>query len=97
MPGDVPAAFLAGAAVLGLVAGRLGRGVKDAPSGESDTSAPTRHPAPAVGSATAPALDLRDENMGLSSGSGQAQVDEALAVPAGDPLFGDAPAMAVQP
>lgn len=91
-----PGAFLAGAAVLGLLAGRLGRGVKDAPSSDTGT-APLTYPTTPVGSSTAGSLDLRDENMGLSSGSGQAQVNEALAVPAVDPLFADAPAVGVRP
>ena len=88
-----PGAFLAGAAVLGLLAGRVGRGVKDAPSAD-----PAPAPVPPLGQTfPAPALDLRDQNMGLSSNSGPTQVHEALAVPVGDPFLSDAPAVGVRP
>ena len=80
-----PGAFLAGAALLGLAAGRLGRGIKDS-GGEAPTDAePSSGTFPA---ATARSIDLsRDENMGLSSNSGQAEVNDAMAVPADQPLY----------
>ncbi len=42
-----PAVFLAGSALLGLVAGRVGRGVKDA--GEPAPAAPSPYPSPGAG------------------------------------------------
>ena len=72
-----PGAFLAGAAVLGLLAGRVGRGVKDAgssdPAGPGVTRADATTPTstgtiPPVGPGIQPAeLDAPEPNMGAST------------------------------
>jgi len=82
-----PGAFLAGAALLGLAVGRLGRGVKDAGG-----SSPSLPPPPPSGYGYEPpgplAIDLSDDqNMGLSSSSGPAEVDEALTIPIDHPRY----------
>jgi hypothetical protein len=91
-----PGAFLTGAALLGLATGRLGRGMKHSDKGDGAANATgygvastepgdLSYPVPA-----SQEIDLSaGENMGLSSNRGSAYVDEALAVPAEEPLYAE--------
>ena len=84
-----PGAFLAGAALLGLAAGRVGRGVKAANDAAPQTPPPVAPPTNYNYLPPPPeAIDLSgDQNMGLSSSSGPAEVNDALTGTIDEPLY----------